>query len=63
MKAIALIIDFPVLDRIINHLMLTFVAEKSSATSHRLSRSPDGRGDRQGILFMTSFATSRLPTS
>ena len=44
MKVVAFITDFPVVDRIINHLKLSFVAERPPA-SHRLSGSSDGRRD------------------
>jgi hypothetical protein len=47
MKIIAFITDYSVLDRIINHLKLRFIADKPPSASDRFAGSPDGRRGRQ----------------
>jgi hypothetical protein len=42
MRIIAFLTDYAAVDRIINHLKLTFVADKPPS-SHRLSGTLDGR--------------------
>jgi hypothetical protein len=42
MKVIAFITDYAVVDRIINHLKLTFVTDKPLPASSRLSGTSDG---------------------
>jgi hypothetical protein len=42
MKIIAFITDYSVLDRIINHLKLRFIADKPPPTSARFAGTPDG---------------------
>jgi hypothetical protein len=43
MKVIAFLADFIVVNRIIDHLKLTFVAERPPPSPSRLSRALDGR--------------------
>jgi len=43
MKVIAFLTDYSVVDRIINHLKLTFVADKPPPTAYRLPGTLDGR--------------------
>jgi hypothetical protein len=43
MKVIAFITNYPVVDKIINHLKLTFVAERPPSSPYRLSGASDGR--------------------
>jgi len=42
MKVISFLIDYAVVDRIINHLRLTFVAERPPSSPYRLPGASDG---------------------
>jgi hypothetical protein len=42
MKVIAFLTDYAGVDRIIDHLKLTFVAESPPSSSYRLSGTPNG---------------------
>jgi hypothetical protein len=58
MKVISFLTDFSVVDRIIDHLKLTFAAQRPSPP-HLASGSPDGRRGRQRIFFMIFCLTAR----
>jgi len=59
MKVIAFLTDYAVVDRIINHLKLTFVADKTSPTAYRLPGNLDGRRHWRRIFFMTYSLAER----
>jgi hypothetical protein len=58
LEFIAFLIDFSVVDRIINHLKLWFIADKPP-TAHRLSGSSGGRRDLSRIFFLISSRPGR----